>query len=197
MIHHYLVRGYPRKELMNHFRRANALTQAEALEGKKGEINLTLALTKKRKAILATQYHPDNPDLRKIINKHWNIIEFSRDCGELFERPIVGFRRLPNLKDKLTNAQCTLSIAPEHPMKQAQQIEMCKKLLTCKYCRMLKKQDHTWNYNYTQKFDCRIPQKSRMTCKIKNVVYNIKCLNCQKQYTGEMYKEECMNTFYL
>ena len=102
MIHHYLVRGYPRKELMNHFRRANALTQAEALEGKKGEINLTLALTKKRKAILATQYHPDNPDLRKIINKHWNIIEFSRDCGELFERPIVGFRHLPNLKDKLS-----------------------------------------------------------------------------------------------
>ena len=66
---------------MNHFRRANALTQVEALEDKKVEIS-TMPLTKKRKPILITQYHPDNPDLRKIINKHWNIIEFSRDCGD-------------------------------------------------------------------------------------------------------------------
>ena len=57
-----------------------------------------------------------DPDLRKIVDKHWNIIEYSRDCAELFkEKPIIGFRKLPNLKDKLTNAKC---IYPETQQKK-------------------------------------------------------------------------------
>ena len=34
MIHHYLVTGYPKNELLGHFRRANKLTQEEALAEK-------------------------------------------------------------------------------------------------------------------------------------------------------------------
>ena len=165
---------------MSHFHRVNQYTQAEALQNTKQAADTQ----QKHKPILITQYHPYNPDLRKIVDKHWNIIQYSRDCGQLFQKPIVGYRRLPNLKDKLTNAKCTLiqNPKPEMPIKQ---IELCKKFLTCKYCLLLKKQEFTWNYNYTQKFACNIPPKGRITCKLHNVVYAIVCAKCQKQYCGE------------
>ena len=108
MIHHYLVRGYPKRELLAHFRRANTLTQEEALRGKLVSDPTDKSPTKSR-PILITNYHPDNPNLRKIINKHWNIVEFSRDCNDLFDKPLVGFRWLPNLRDQLTNAKCLLT----------------------------------------------------------------------------------------
>ena len=119
------------------------------------------------------------------MDKHWNIIQYSRDCGQLFQKPIIGFRRLPNLKDKLTNAKCTLQT--DKPVKQTNsKIELCKKFLTCKFCKMIDKtKDYTWNYNYTQKFKCNIPHKSRITCKIQNVIYCIICKKCKKQYVGE------------
>ena len=123
--------------------------------------------------------------MRKILDKHWNIIEYSKDCADLFKkRPIVGYRRLPNLKDKLTNAIC---LYPEKPPKKPTNcsIDLCKKFLTCKYCKLIRYQTHTDNYNHTQKWKCQIPPKSRITCKLSNVVYAITCLKCKKEYVGE------------
>ena len=102
MIHHYLVRGYPRRELMNDFKRANSYTHEEDLNGKPIDTSLT-QWNKRDKPILITQFHPDNPDLRKIINKHWNIIEYSRDCGHLFQKPTTPKPQNPKTPSKLKN----------------------------------------------------------------------------------------------
>ena len=68
---------------------------------------ITTKVTNTERQILITQFHPQNPNLQKIVDKHWNIIQYSRDCSELFkEKPIIGFRKLLNLRDKLTNAKC-------------------------------------------------------------------------------------------
>ena len=178
MIHHYLQRGYPKKLIMGHFRKANQFTQEDVLKPKKAKSE-----NNTNRPILITQYHPQNPDLRKIIDKHWNIIEFSRDCSQLFKKPIIGYRRLPNLRDKLTNAKCLLN--PEPKTKTMHKIELCKKFLTCKYCRAIKHHKTTYNHNYAQSWDCILPPKSRITCKLSNVIYCIKCTKCDKQYVGE------------
>ena len=173
-----MKRDYPKNALLQHFRRANAHTQEQALMEH-------IKVSNTERQILITQFHPQNPNLRKIVDKHWNIIQYSRDCSELFkEKPIIGFRKLPNLRDKLTNAKC---IYPEPKVEKPPipKIELCKKFLTCKYCAKFKYRTHTSNYNHTQEWKCDIPQRSRVTCKINNVVYGIICRACKKEYVGE------------
>ena len=54
------------------------------------------------KPVLITQYHPLNPNLRRSIkHKHWNIIQYSRDCATIFpHKPIDHWiQEIKNLKD--------------------------------------------------------------------------------------------------
>ena len=54
---------------------------------------------------MITSYHPSNPDIKQFINKNWNILEHSIDCVRTFkDKPIMGFKRLPNLRNLLTKA---------------------------------------------------------------------------------------------
>ena len=40
-----------------------------------------------------------------MIKNNWNIISNSPDCSHIFkDPPIVGYRRLPNLRDQVMNA---------------------------------------------------------------------------------------------
>ena len=53
-------------------------------------------------------FNPNSPNIKEIIHKNWNILSNSPDCGELFkEKPLLRFRRLPNLRDMLTKAFIT------------------------------------------------------------------------------------------
>ena len=98
MIEHYLKRGYPLKNLKKqHMLRAAKFTQSELLEVK--------SKTEAKTPVMVTNYNPTNPDIHGFIHKNWNIIKHSNDCVHtLSENPIIGFRRLPNLRDILTNA---------------------------------------------------------------------------------------------
>ena len=92
MIQLYVKRGYPFKSLQKHMLRAARFAQTDPLAVKtKQEI---------KTPVIVTRYNPMNPDNCGFIRKNWNIIEHSNDCVHIFsEKPIVGFRRLPNLRD--------------------------------------------------------------------------------------------------
>ena len=97
LIGYYLRRGYPEKALRKHYKRASQFTQDELLEVTKKEPVKT--------PVMVTNYNPGNPNIKELIHKNWNIIINSQDCGPIFkDKPLVGFRRLLNLRDKLTNA---------------------------------------------------------------------------------------------
>ena len=95
MIQHYVKRGYPLKSLKRHMLRAARYSQKDLLTVKnKQEI---------KTPVMVTKYNPRNPNIRGFIHNNWNIIEHSNDCVHTFsDKPIVGFRRLPNLRDLLT-----------------------------------------------------------------------------------------------
>ena len=94
---YYLKRGYPEKALRKHYKRAAKFSQDELLE-----VAVKTPITT---PVMVTDYNPGNPSIKELIHKNWNIITNSQDCGPIFkDKPIVGFRRLPNLRDKLTNA---------------------------------------------------------------------------------------------
>ena len=100
MIEHYLNRGYPLKSLKKHMLRAAKYSQVELLQVKDKPAIKT--------PVMVTKFNPMNPDIHGFIHNNWNIIEHSNDCIQTFsEKPIIGFKRLPNFRDILTNASLT------------------------------------------------------------------------------------------
>ena len=97
MIEHYMKRGYPFNTLKNHMLRASRFTQNDVLEVRTKEPNTTPVMT--------TKYNPRKPNIKGFIHDNWNIIQHSNDCANTFpDKPIIGFKRLPNLRDLLTKA---------------------------------------------------------------------------------------------
>ena len=95
---YYLKRGYPINSLKKHFQRENQFTQDQLLEVKpKSETS---------RPVMVTKFSPKNPNVSKFIRDNWNIIQNMEELKQIFpEKPFMGFRRLPYLRDKLTSAK--------------------------------------------------------------------------------------------
>ena len=133
--------------------------------------------------VMVTNYNPSNPTFKQIIHKNWNIISNSPDCGPISkEKPIVGFRRLPNLHDILTNA-CTTYPPTQREIPKIHN-PICTRLGKCTYCPLLKKMTVV-KCNFTHKSFKTFDLPKHVTCELNNVIYLITCTKCQKQYVGE------------
>ena len=122
---YYMKRDYPEKALRKHYKRAAQYTQDQLLEVKPQECITT--------PVMVTNYNPFNPNIKQIIHNNWNILRNSPDCGEFFkEKPIVGFRRLPNLRDMLINA--SIRYPPLESEGQKPLTPICTRLGKCTYC---------------------------------------------------------------
>ena len=84
--------------------------------------------------VLVTQLNPQNPNLGKVLRKNWNIIKSTSELSEIFEESLmIGYRRLPNLRELLT------SIVIQYPTKSAEDnptviTHACSRLGECTYC---------------------------------------------------------------
>ena len=133
MLKYYLKRGYPFKQLKKHILRACKFTQDELLEVKTKEPTKIPVMTMK--------FNPSNPRIRKYIHHNWNITENSTDYLNTFShKPIIGFKRLPNLRDLLTSA--TITYLPKDIVAQKTLPTHCTRLGKCTYCPIIKKTDN-------------------------------------------------------
>ena len=124
LIGYYLKRGYPLKALRNHKKAASKYTQDELLEVKAKDTTQT--------PVMVTGYNPGNPDIKGLIHKNWNIISNSQDLKQIFpSKPILGFRRLPNLRDQLTSAK--IDYPPTNRIRVDPRPKVCTRLGKCKY----------------------------------------------------------------
>ena len=113
----YIKRGYPIKRLTKHFNRANKYKQDDLLDTKPREATET--------PVMVTNYNPQNPDIKILIMRNWNIISNSQDCGHLFPKlPILGYRRLPNLRDLMTNAK--IDFPKQHQEERTINPQICR-----------------------------------------------------------------------
>ena len=54
---------------------------------------------------MVTTHYLNEPNICGVIHHNRNVIELGNDCDKTFsERPIIGFIRLPNLRDIQTEA---------------------------------------------------------------------------------------------
>jgi hypothetical protein len=134
LIGYYQIRGYPTKLLLDHYNRANLLTQEEALRGNVKETKDAL--------VLVTDLNPRSPDIKDILLRHWNIIQYSLDCKDTFPcTPIIGYRRGRNLNDILVRAQVSYPPPAPTPKWDTVRPEVCRRLGKCTYCPKILKSD--------------------------------------------------------
>ena len=101
------------------------------------------------------------------------------------KKTLIGFRRLPNLRDMLTSNKINY---PPKPLERDSNAlpPVCTRLAKCTYCPQLNKIDHFTSTHTKHKYWCnRLPPKHRLTCEIYNVIYLIHSTKCIKQYIGE------------
>ena len=178
LITYYQNRGYPVKALDNHYKRAARYSQNNLLITKNKQI--------KQPQVLVTTYNPRNPNISRIIKDNWNIIENTEELQKIFpDKPLIGYRRLPNLRDILTSNK--ISWPPQEIKNTITNLPpVCTRLGKCTYCPKLYKIS-SFNSTHTGKtHKCvNLPVKHRITCEIYNIICLIQCTKCNKQYIGE------------
>ena len=145
---HFIRRGYPKNLVLNALERASKLDQESILNKdyltKSSEdgalmVNNTTDTTlnkfnnediNKRFFCIVT-HNPQNPPIRDIVSKNWQILGKSSGTRHLVENTVVfGFRRNENLSDSLVRASTrTTSEKTKHIHKSP-----CKRPKSCRYC---------------------------------------------------------------
>ena len=123
------------------------------------------------------------------MKRNWNILQFSDELKIIFKNtPILGQRRLPNLRDILTSNK--IRYPPQREISTQGNIPemppVCTRLGKCTYCPLLqKKQEYRSKHTGKTHLCVNLPPHNRITCEIYNIIYIIDCRACGRQYTGE------------
>ena len=141
LIQYYLKRGYPEQSLRKHYTRACRYKEDDLLD--------VIEKQPVKTPVMVTDYNPMNPNIKGMIHRNWNIIANSPDCSIIFlDKPLVGFRRLPNLRDYLTNS--STQYPPNPSVKSNPHPPICTRLGKCTHCPLIKKVDSV-KCNFTKK----------------------------------------------
>ena len=121
-------------------------------------------------------FHPDGPNFRNIIRKHWGIIESVDEVKNVFgDQPMVAFRRPKNIKDHLVRAKIN------KPHTKQSGTTKCGHG-GCRLCRDHMPETSTFKSTVTGVI-YNIHQN--LNCNSRNVIYLITCRTCGIQYVGE------------
>ena len=118
-------------------------------------------------------YHPDLPKVRVSVNKHWSIIESSKDFSRVFpEKPIMAYRRPKSLRDLLVHAKLKPDPKDNKPLAESKPCGRAR----CQTCKII-----LGTQTVKSSSGAVVKLKCDTNCKIANVVYLISCCKCQKQ----------------
>ena len=138
---------------------------------------------------MGTTLNPRNPNISKMIRDRWNIIENTEELQKIFPtKPLISFRRLPNLRDMITSNKFSYpSIKTINEISSLPPV--CTRLAKCTYCPKLHKISSFMSTHTKPKHGCKnLPPNHRLTCEICNVIYLKHCTKCNKQYIGDTYR---------
>ena len=171
---YYLKRGYPFSSLKKHYHRARKFNQDELLDKTPKESTDV--------PVMVTQFNTRNPKIGSLVKDNWNIILNTEELTQIFKtKPLIGYRRLPNLKDILTSSSNSYPPVYKPLTPAIQFLPICIRLGRCTYWPKIKKLELI-----TKLFKCQaLPPKHKVTCELSNVIYIINCNQCDLQYTGE------------
>ena len=63
---------------------------------------------------MVTQFNPRNPKIGSLIKDNWNIMQNTEELTQILKyKPLIGYRRLLNLKDLLSSSSITYPPTPK------------------------------------------------------------------------------------
>ena len=128
-------------------------------------------------------YNRTLPDIKRAVNKHWGILKVNRDFEQDFTKlPIIAFRRNRNLRDIFGKKTIINN-----------RTQICKsnnKNGYSKPCNSKLKNLCCTHVQSTSTFRSTVTHKTFKICnklnyKSKCLIYQIKFVLCNKQYTGK------------
>ena len=171
--------GYDKGIVNSQFHKVSMLSRDTLLESKK--VNNPHRSRKRKIVPFVTDFNPNLPNIRKIINNNIHHIKSSEILKDIFpdKSIITSFRRPKNLKELL---------APSKLKTHVDNVDLAIGCLGCTKCN--KRCDLCNNYfnqsktftSFKTKKQYRI--KQNVTCSSKNVIYLISCNKCSLQYVG-------------
>ena len=134
---------------------------------------------------MVTQFNPHNPNIGKLIHHNWNMIQNNEELSKVFPQPpLIGFRRLPKLRDKLCSS--FIKFPPQVAQVKSPIPKLCTRLGKCTYCPLFQEIETFTSHWNGREFICNsLPKKNNITCELSNLIYIIKCKQCNQQYIGE------------
>jgi len=166
---HLISRGYDQEAVAKCIQNAKEHERTDLLNYKE-------KTKQKNRVPFVTTYHPDLPNINKVINKHWPTIDSSRRLSRIFsERPVLAYRRPKCLRDILVKAKITSK--NEHS--KIGLSSPCKASI-CQTCKVMLP---TSVFNSIS--GARSSIKGIFNCKTSNAIYLMTCTVCKKQYVGE------------
>ena len=181
LVKHYLNRGYPAKYLLQHVQNLDKLSRHQLLY----PIAKTNDTTQPRCHMIMT-YHPCNPPLVQILRKHWHILNYANAHSQFALPPMVGYRRLPNLRDILIKADLKLDLPRSSATTKS---PTCPKP-ACTICWNLNKSQFFFSNQSLRRYQTNL--KVKPNCQLTNLVYLLTCKTCQIQYVGETKRTLCV-----
>ena len=116
-----------------------------------------------------SQFNPRNPKIGSLVKDNWNIIQNTEQLTQIFKtKPLISYRRLPNLKDIPTSNSISYPPVPK-PLTPAttQFLPICTRLGRCTYCLKIKKLEQITSFYTNRRFKCQtLPPKD------SNVIWN-------------------------
>ena len=171
---HYLYnRQYPLDIIFNGFTKAMSQDRSTLL----AETAVNPDSTDK-KLFFVTTHNDTLPDLKGIIDKHWNKLARSSATRNLTDTQIIYSKRRPqNLRDLLVRAKL-----PQVPPRQ-KTLKVCdkEKRGKCKICPVLNREGKFTHPQTNQRYTTM----KNITCDSTNLVYLIKCTICGMLYVGQ------------
>ena len=169
---HLSSRGYRSTNVADAISRAGAIQREELLSHKS---KLQSELQSSRIPFTLT-YHPDLPNIRTILDRHWSKIESCSKLKKMFpEKPVVAYRRPKSLRDILVKAKLTNPTVNDSPG----QSEPCMSP-RCQTCKLMRP-----TQTFKSVSGATSAVNGRHSCKTANAVYLMTCNICNKQYVGE------------
>ncbi len=136
----------------------------------------------KNQAKFITTFFPGLNKFNNVIKTAYPVLESSPVTRNLFVKPPrVIFKKPPNLKNILVRPKLPVSLQPlTQPNRKQFKSEPCKKP-RCKTCKIMIPTD-----SFSSRFNDRsYPIVGNMNCHSSNVIYQLSCRDCPKEYIGQ------------
>ena len=168
-------RGYTDNDLTNHIQRVNTVTRETALTQVQRPQNTRM--------VFVTTYNRTNPNIKGILQKHWNLLQLDPRLSEVFSQPpMIAFKRNKNLGNLLGSKYLSNSKVVRKKNHCIQKrCKPCTENRSKKCCKQLK-DTTTFKSSSTGKI-FKIFHKC--DCQSKNIVYLMECTICNLQYVGK------------